>query len=69
LLVEKNDSRALGEAIAILLDDIELASKMGRAARSRAQEVFSLERHVDAYDGLYRQLVQNAAPRNSAALG
>ena len=69
LLVEKNDSRALGEAIAILLDDIELASKMGRAARSRAQEVFSLKRHVDAYDGLYRQLVQNAAPCDSAALG
>jgi glycogen(starch) synthase len=69
LLVEKNDSRALGEAIAILLDDVELASKMGRAARSRAQEVFSLERHVDEYDGLYRQLVQNAAPGDSTALG
>jgi glycogen(starch) synthase len=56
LLVESENSRALAEAIALLLDNPETATRLGRAARSRAEEVFGWERHVDAYEALYRKL-------------
>jgi glycogen(starch) synthase len=61
LLVEPEDSRALAEAIAFLLERPEVARGMGEAARRRAQEVFSWERHVDAYDTLYRRLIGQPA--------
>lgn len=61
LLVEKENGTALAEAIAFLLDHPETALRMGQAARHRAQQVFSFERHVDAYDALYRQLIRGAA--------
>jgi glycogen(starch) synthase len=57
LLVEKDDSKGLADAIYSLLKNPEMAVRMGQAARSRAQTVFSWERHVDAYDALYRQLI------------
>jgi len=57
LLVEKEDSAALAEGIAFLLEHPEVAIQMGQAARRRVQELFSLERLVDAYDALYRKLV------------
>jgi glycogen(starch) synthase len=56
LLVENENSHALAEGIALLLDNPETATKLGRAARSRAEEVFGWERHVDAYEALYRKL-------------
>jgi glycogen(starch) synthase len=56
LLVEKEDSRALAEAITFLLDHPQTAVQMGEAARRRAQEVFNWERYVDAYDCLYQKL-------------
>lgn len=58
LLVEKEDSRALAEAITYLLDHSEIAAKMGQAARSRAQAIFGWKRHIDAFDALYRQLTR-----------
>jgi glycogen(starch) synthase len=58
LLVEKEDSHALAEAIGYLLDRPERAVQLGQAARQRAQEVFDWQRCVDAYDALY-----NALPR------
>jgi glycogen(starch) synthase len=56
LLVENENSQALAEAIAFLLDHPETATRLGRAARSRAEAVFGWERHVDTYDALYRKL-------------
>jgi glycosyltransferase involved in cell wall biosynthesis len=67
VLVERDDSHALAEAIAHLLDRPELATRMGEAARRRAQELFSSKRHADAFDALYRRLIQQAAPTNPAA--
>jgi glycosyltransferase involved in cell wall biosynthesis len=58
LLVERDDSSGLAEAIEYLLERPELAAKMGEAARSRARELFSWNRHVDAFDALYRRLIQ-----------
>lgn len=61
LLVEPDDSPALAGALAFLLAHSERATQMGQAAGRRAQEVFSWERCVDAYDQLYRQLIKEAA--------
>ena len=56
LLVDGGDSAALAEAIVTLLTHKNTARMYGRAARTRAQNVFSWARHVDAYDTLYRTL-------------
>jgi glycogen(starch) synthase len=56
VLVEPEDSVALARAIAFLLDHPQAARRMGEAARKRARDVFGWERHVDAYDALYRRL-------------
>jgi glycogen(starch) synthase len=56
LLVEDAAGQALAEAIAFLLDHPQLAARMGRAGRRRAEEVFGWERYVNAYDALYRRL-------------
>jgi glycosyltransferase involved in cell wall biosynthesis len=56
LIVGKENSDALAAAIASLLDHPEVAAQMGRAARDRAQACFGWERHVNAFDALYRRL-------------
>ena len=56
LLVENENSDALAEGIALLLNNPETARKLGQAAQSRAQELFNWDGHVDAYDALYRKL-------------
>jgi len=56
LIVEKEDSGALAEAISFLLEHSEAARKMGHAARRRVREFFTLESCIDAYDALYRRL-------------
>jgi glycogen(starch) synthase len=56
LIVERENSDALAAAIASLLEHPEVTAQMGRAARDRAQAAFSWERHVDAFDALYRRL-------------
>jgi glycogen(starch) synthase len=64
LLVEKEDSEALAKAIAFLLEYPQTAAEMGQAARTRAQTIFNWERHVDAYDALYRRLIgEDSLPR------
>jgi glycosyltransferase involved in cell wall biosynthesis len=58
LIVEKENSLALAEAVAFLLDHPDVAVRMGQAARSRVLQTFSLDRCVDSYDTLYRRLIQ-----------
>jgi glycogen(starch) synthase len=58
LLVDKENSDALAEAIEFLLDHTEAAMRMGKAAQRRARKVFGWERFIDAYDILYRQLIE-----------
>ena len=60
LLVGKEDSCSLAKTIILLLEHPEVAAAMGRAGRLRAQQLFSLERYIDAYDDLYRKLITAA---------
>ena len=61
LLVDKEDSAALAQAIAYLFDHPKTAAAMGQAARERVQRKFNWQQHVDSYDQLYRKVVANGA--------
>src|SRR5262249_49915809 len=61
LLVKPEDPGALAEALAYLLHHADTVSRMGQAARRRAQAVFSLARCVSAYDALYRTLAREGS--------
>ena len=61
LLVEKEDSIGLARVLTFLLEHPEVAVQMGQAARQRVQEVFSLERCIDAYEALYQKLGKKVA--------
>jgi glycogen synthase len=65
LLVEREDGQALAAALAFLLDHPETARRMGEAGRRRMQAVFSWERHVAAYDALYRKLNDEGSCANA----
>src|SRR5437773_401145 len=67
LLTEVDDGAAFARAITTLLDQPEIARQMGWAARRRAQELFSWDRYVDAYDEIYRKL--NAGARECVTYG
>lgn len=58
LLVETEDSKAMAEAALFLLERSDLMTHIGQVARRRAQERFSWEQHLAAYDALYQQLRQ-----------
>jgi glycogen synthase len=60
LLVDNEDSVALAGAIASLLERPDRATRMGEAARRRAQDQFSFERCVAAYDDLYYRTIASA---------
>lgn len=66
LLVEKEDTQALADAIAFLLDHPEVAVQMGQNGRNRAREVFNWDRYVNAYDQLFQQLGQKVCSYESA---
>jgi len=51
---------ALARATSFLLEHRELAVQMGLGARDRARNSFDWERHVDAYDALYRALARQS---------
>jgi glycogen(starch) synthase len=64
LLVESENSAALADAAEFMLANPVIATRMGQAARRRAQIEFSWHRHVQAYDRLYRRLIEaGASPR------
>jgi glycogen(starch) synthase len=65
LLVDDATPEAFAAAIRLLLEQPQTATAFGHAARRRAQELFSFERYVDAYDELYR-MIGEKAPRVDA---
>ena len=46
----------LAQAARTLMDNPQLTKKMGQAARDLVEKKFSLEKELDAYEDLYRQL-------------
>ena len=67
ILVEQENSEALAAGVIFLLSHPETARQMGQVARRRVKEVFSWERHVDAYDALYRSLISGSEIENSSS--
>jgi glycosyltransferase involved in cell wall biosynthesis len=65
LLVEPQNAGALANAVARLLEDPPTAERMGRRARRRALANFSFERHVDAYEAVYRSVVADWRARTA----
>lgn len=63
-IVDKEDARALADAIVFFLNRREKAREMGEAGRLRAQKLFSIDRYVDDYDALYRKLVTDYSSYN-----
>jgi glycosyltransferase involved in cell wall biosynthesis len=62
LLVPAHDPASLANAILRVLNDTELARRLGRAGRERAQEVFSFERLLSETTNLYEEgLAQKSA--------
>jgi glycosyltransferase involved in cell wall biosynthesis len=56
LLIPPGNSTALAEALLTLLQDPSLSARLGLAARRRAEACFSLSRHVEAVESVYRKL-------------
>jgi glycosyltransferase involved in cell wall biosynthesis len=63
LLVAPGDSRGLAAAMARLLDDRALATRLGRAARACIEERFSVERMVRSTEQLYMDLLDRKRSR------
>jgi glycosyltransferase involved in cell wall biosynthesis len=57
LLVPPGDPGALAAAIERVLGDDELAARLGRAARERVRERFTLETMLGAYTDLYEEVL------------
>jgi glycogen(starch) synthase len=69
LLFESENAGALADAVSFMLHNPQAAIRMGQAARRRVRKVFSWEGHVDAYDALYRRLIdQGSRAEDSASL-
>jgi len=60
ILAPPRDVDGLAEGVVSLLLDPDLACKMGRAARERVEERFSLTKHVEAVTQLYNELTQGS---------
>ncbi|MEU0580508.1 DUF3492 domain-containing protein [Streptomyces griseoincarnatus] len=63
LVVPPRNPRALAEACVSLLRDPERRARLGAAARARALELFSVERNVAAFRGLYLETVARTPVR------
>jgi glycosyltransferase involved in cell wall biosynthesis len=60
LMVPPRDPRALSNAMIAILEDRELAQRLGQAARHRMQERFSLEHMVRQTENLYAGMLDRA---------
>jgi glycosyltransferase involved in cell wall biosynthesis len=67
LLVPPGDAAAITAAVSRLLDDRELACRLGRAARSVIAERFSVDRMVRSTEDLYSELLARKQPRRPRA--
>ena len=58
LVIEPNDSQALGDAIQRLIDDPELRQRLGKTGQTRAIDVMSQEVMVQQMIAFYEEVIQ-----------
>ncbi|MFJ8594431.1 DUF3492 domain-containing protein [Streptomyces sp. NPDC093598] len=63
LVVPPRNPRALAEACVALLRDPERRARLGAAARARALELFTVEQNIEAFHGIYLEIVARAPVR------
>lgn len=63
LLVEPENADALAGAIRRLINDNELRKEMGKAARVRVEEHFSIEKEVAFHEQLYKEIMTGKTTR------
>jgi glycosyltransferase involved in cell wall biosynthesis len=59
LIVQPRDLRGLSSSMEYLLGDREARLSLGKAAERRAREQFDVSTMVEAYEGLYEELVDD----------
>ncbi|MFD5745503.1 DUF3492 domain-containing protein [Streptomyces massasporeus] len=69
LVVPARNPRALAEACVALLRDPERRARLGAAARARALELFTVEQNIEAFHGIYLEIVSRAPVRRVALDG
>jgi glycogen(starch) synthase len=65
ILVERENTHAVSEAILHLLNHPAKAIRMWKSARIRAREKFSRTNHVNGNDKLYRKIIAGAARKTA----
>lgn len=66
LIVRSGDVRAMGAAILRLLDDRNLATRLGGAARAQAQDEFSWERRAAQVEAVFERILSGAVARSGS---
>jgi len=69
LLVPPGDAEALAAACARVLNDRELAARLGRSGAERVRARFDIERLVGQIEALYRELLERDRTPEAAASG
>ncbi|MCK8434564.1 DUF3492 domain-containing protein [Streptomyces sp. D2-8] len=69
LVVPPRNPRALAEACVALLRDPERRARLGAAARARALELFTVEQNIEAFHGIYLEIVSCAPIRRGVLDG
>ena len=62
LLIHPGDADALTAALARLLENPQLAARLGQTARERAEEQFSIRRQVEALRRLWSRVLEEEKP-------
>lgn len=62
-LVPVDDAEAMAKAIEKLIEDPDLARRMGEAGRRRVEERYSVKAFCDAYEDLYQEAVEEWGAR------